>query len=123
MLEFQEKRKLRRFLYSRLTLVVLVVIIGLVLKAVWGVYEKQKTTADNLNKIAGSFADLQARQKMLSAEVEKLNTTAGLETEIRDKFGLVKPGEQVITVVDNGGDTNAAASSTGFWQKILNWWK
>ena len=123
MLEFQEKRKLRRFLYSRLTLGVLVVIIGLVLKAVWGVYEKQKTTADNLNKIAGSFADLQARQKMLSAEVEKLNTTAGLETEIRDKFGLVKPGEQVITVVDNGGDTNAAASSTGFWQKILNWWK
>jgi cell division protein FtsB len=126
MLEFQEKRKLRRFLYSRITLIILIIIIALVLKAVWGVYEKQRMTADNLSKAAANFQDLQAREKMLSSEINRLNTVGGTEEEIRDKYGLVKPGEEVITVVDNASSSpndGSASDGRSFWQKVIDWFK
>ena len=124
MLEFQEKRKLRKFLYSRVTFVILLIFIGIVLKAVWGVYEKQKTTKDNLAKISLNLDSLRAREKMLSSEIERLKTEDGVEEEIRDKYGLVKPGEEVIIVV--GGDADAdpeLTTPTSFWQKIKDWFK
>jgi cell division protein FtsB len=124
MLEFQEKRKIKRLIYSKLTLVVLIIIIALLLNAVWGVYQKQSLAKDNLNKTAAVFEGLQAREKMLSSEIESLKTEVGVEAEIREKYGLVKPGEEVIVVVDketdSGSSTPASTDSSGFWQDVLN---
>lgn len=126
MLEFQEKRKLRRFLYSRITLIIIIILIGLTLKAVLGVYEKQKESADNLSKVEANYEDLQVREKMLSSEIERLKTAGGTEEEIRLKYGLVKPGEEVITVVDSsstGPDDSTGGADEGFWQKFENLFK
>ena len=123
MLEFQEKRKLKKFLYSKTVLAVLIIFIILTLNAVWGVYKKQAVTKDNFAKTASNLAELQARDKMLSSEIERLKTESGTEEEIREKYGLIKPGEEVITVVDRIDSTSSAAVSAdaGFWQRIINW--
>ena len=125
MLEFQEKRKLRRFIYSKITLIILIVVIGFVIKAVWGVYEKQSLTKDNLEKISINLDSLQAREKMLSSEIERLKTEEGIEEEVREKYGLVKPGEEVIVVVnsDETESLNSDLSKISFWQKIVNWFR
>ncbi len=125
MLEFQEKRRLRNFLYSRVTLIVLLVAIFFLLNAVWKVYQKQDLTKDNLAKAAANLQGLQAREKMLSSEIERLKTESGTEQEIREKYGLVKPGEEVITVVDSNTatstDFDTASNPASFWQKIMDW--
>ena len=125
MLEFQEKRKLRRLIYSKITLVLLILLILLILNGVWNIYKKQDITKDNLAKTASSLESLQARENMLSSQIERLKTPAGTEEEIREKYGLVKPGEEVIVVVDSS--TTAAdetsTTDTGFWQKIVNWFQ
>jgi cell division protein FtsB len=123
MLEFQEKRKVKRLLYSRLTLVVLLLIIAWLLKSVWGVYEKQQYTKGNLEKTNADLAELKGREQMLSSEIEWLKTESGTEAEIRDKYGLVKPGEEVIVIVDKGGSntTDSDLDKRSFWQKIVNW--
>ena len=124
MLEFQEKRKIKRFFYSNVTLIFLIILIFLLLKMVWSVYEKQALTKDNLAKTATSFEGLQAREKMLSAEIERLNTEAGREVEIREKYGLVKPGEEVIVVVPKAeDDLNQVSTPSSFWQKLKEWLK
>jgi cell division protein FtsB len=123
MLEFQEKRKLRSFLYSKTTMVILVIFIVLAVNAVWGVYKKQRLTKENLAQTATTFDSLQAREKMLSSEIEKLKTEAGKEEEIREKYGLVKPGEEVIVVVNDSDNDNLDQDSTqnSFWKKIKDW--
>jgi cell division protein FtsB len=123
MMEFQEKRRLKRFLYSRITLICLLIIIFFLLIKVWDVYKKQALTRDYLAKTAASLESLQAREKMLSSEIERLNTEEGTEEEIREKYGLVKPGEEVIVVVDEDGmDSNSILpKEISFWQKLVNW--
>ena len=123
MLEFQEKRKVKRFMYSRITLVILLVIILLLLKSVWNVYEKESLTRDNLDKTASDLQGLKDREQMLSTEIDRLKTTSGTEAEIREKYGLVKPGEEVILIVDKNSSSTDDISpiEPSFWQKIVNW--
>jgi cell division protein FtsB len=123
MLEFQEKIKLRKFLYSRITLIVLLVILFFLVRAVWSVYQKQEMTRENLTRTTANFNNLQARQEMLSTEIERLKTESGKEQEIREKYGLVRPGEEVMVVVDKNNDAGPDAGSTkiSFWQKIKDW--
>jgi cell division protein FtsB len=125
MLEFQEKRRFRRLLYSRVTFIILLLILIWLLNAVWKVYKKQDMTKDNLAKTAIDLEDLKAREKMLSLEIDRLKTEGGTEEEIREKYGLVKPGEEVLVVVDNNDNINSNSTSTkiGFWQRVLDWLK
>jgi cell division protein FtsB len=125
MLEFQEKRKIKNLLYSKVTLTVLIILVVLLLNAVWNVYKKQDLAKDNLIKTAVVFEGLQAREKMLSSEIERLKTKNGVEEEIREKYGLVKPGEEVIVVVDNNDDVNLnhTLPHVNVWRSIINWFK
>lgn len=125
MLEFQDKRKIKRFIYSKITLVLLVVVVAFLLNAVWNVYKKQDYTRENLVKITASLASLRVREKMLSSEVERLKTENGVEEEIRAKYGLVKPGEEVIIVVNDDSSTSADSMpiENNLWQKFLNLFK
>jgi cell division protein FtsB len=125
MFEFQEKRRVKRFIYSKITLVILVILVVLLLNAVWKVYQKQDYTKDNLAKAAASLNSLQAREKMLSSEIERLKTADGIEGEIRAKYGLVKPGEEVIIVVDKDDDftSSQGASKASFWEEFLGMFK
>jgi cell division protein FtsB len=123
MLEFQEKRKLKRMLYCKTTFFFLFIVIVLFFSAVWGVYKKQDLTKNNLNITASSLEGLRTREKMLSAEIERLKTESGREEEIREKYGLVKPGEEVIIVIEQASDAKniMVSDSDSFWQKVKNW--
>jgi cell division protein FtsB len=123
MLEFQEKRRYQKFIYSKVTLIILIIVIFFLLNAVWNVYKKQAMTKDNLIKTATVYESLQAREKMLSSEIERLKTDSGAEEEIRERYGLIRPGEEVIIIVDEHKDKNSPANSSSatVWQKIWNW--
>lgn len=125
MLEFQEKRKIKRLVYSKITLVILLILIALMLKMVWEVYQKESLTRNNLEKTTNSLDSLQGRERLLSSGIDKLQTDSGIEQEIREKYGLVKPGEEVIIVVDSDDNTSLLplSSETGFWQKVKDWLK
>ena len=110
-------------MYSKLMVVILLILAVLFLKGVWSVYTKQKLTKENLDKVAGDLDNLKERERMLSTEINWLKTQNGTEQEIREKYGLVKPGEEVIVIVnDTKTSTSSEASSDlGFWQKVWNW--
>lgn len=122
MLEFQQKRKIRRVVYSRITIFILLLILLLILNGVWSVYQKQQYTKDNLDKVSSDLKNLKARESNLSKEIDWLKTSGGAEAEIREKFGLIKPGEEVITIVDQDEQvTDSAEAGRTFWQKVWNW--
>lgn len=101
MLEFQEKKKLRNILYSKVTLLALFVVLIFIARATLSVYYKQKASGENLAKAKEEVAELEKREKTLNFEIERLKTEKGTEEEIRKKFMVGKVGEQVIVIVDD----------------------
>jgi cell division protein FtsB len=120
MLEFQEKKKLKKVLYSYVSVAVLCIIMFFIAKATWGVYHKAKLSRENKERAGRELAKLEARETMLRAEIARLSSVEGKEQEIRGRFNVVKEGEEVAIIVDAlpGKATTSGKAKKGFWSKI-----
>lgn len=106
MREFQRKRKIRRFLYSRFTRLLLLVVLALLVQALWGAYGRERENKTNLLRAREELAALQARAESLEEKLIRLKSPEGVEAEIREQFQVAKPGEKMVVVVPgtSGGE-------------------
>lgn len=128
MLDFKEKRIIKRLLYSRLTIVVLSILLIFIINGVWGVYKKASVAHSNKSRAVKDLEELKKRQNSLIASIENLKTSNGVESEIRNKFGVVKKGEEVVVVVDGNTEksvdnSKSTISPSGLWRKFLSFFK
>lgn len=61
---------------------------------------------------------LAERQKILEEKKELLITDRGIESEIRDRYRVTKPNEQLVLVVDN--QETQGEDPVSFWQRLRN---
>lgn len=119
MREFEQKKKLRKILYSRTVIFILCIVVVFLSQATWKVYKKEKITRDNLNQIADEYKKLEARESSIKSSVDFLQTDKGVESEIRSKFRAVKPGEQVAIIInDEVKKEIPPMPPETFWMKI-----
>jgi cell division protein FtsB len=119
MVEFNRKSRLRKYIHSLPALVLLLVILLLLLKAVWGVYEKERKSSENLDRARNEYLKIVAREKELRDAVDYLKTDKGIEAEIRTKFRAVREGESVAVIIDEEATSTAAVvEEAGLWGKI-----
>lgn len=127
MLEFQEKKKLRDILYSKITLVAIFIVLILIARANLNIYYKQKVSEKNLTKAKEELAGLKKREEMLSFEINRLKTDKGAEEEIRKKFMVGKIGEQVIIIVSddksNKNSVDGNSDKKNIWSKFLDFFR
>ena len=125
MLEFQQKRKFRKVLYSRISIFVLFVAVLFLARATYNIYTKEQMSADDYATVLKNYNDLNARQAMLTSQISKLGTESGQEEEIRSKFSVAKPGETVVMVIGGASSSASSGATTGtsLWQKFLNLFK
>jgi cell division protein FtsB len=116
MREFQDKKKNRKRLYSIWSLLALLVVIVLFGKGVVSAYEKEKSTKEELNRLAAEKVDIERRYNNISKENETLNTNDGIESAIRQKFDVAKKGEGVIVIVDK--TVEVPEVKKGFMRKV-----
>jgi len=123
MLDFQQKKKLRKTLYSRGMLVMLSIVTIFLGNAAWNVFQKYREARENRELAAQELQKLEERESGLSADIERLSTERGVEEELRKRFGVAKEGEEVIVVVDppapEGGGESGESTSRGLWQRFL----
>ncbi len=121
MREFQERRRLKRLLHSRYAIGALAVVLLLVLRGVWGVYVKYEKSKELSARMASEASALQEREDALKASIDSLSTPEGREREMRDRFGVVKPGEKMVVLVNPqpSGDTAPAPEPRGFWSRLV----
>ena len=116
---------MRRIIYSRITLLILFLLVIFMIKQVYDIYKKEVLSRGNLNLITKQYNDLKSREEMLSSGINKLKTNEGVEEEIRSKFDVEKPGEQTVVII--GGSSSTEATNTtenaGLWQKFVGWFK
>ncbi len=100
MREFQEKQKIRKRVYSRTSIIALLILCILIAKGLAGVYEKEKASRIEVERLTKQKREVEEKLSMVSTQVDRLKTDTGIEYEIRNKFDVVKDGEEVIVVVD-----------------------
>ncbi|MSU55954.1 MAG: hypothetical protein EXS51_01405 [Candidatus Taylorbacteria bacterium] len=107
MRDFQRKRKIRKVLYSKGVMAVLLLLVVLVGKATWSVYSKEHESRNRLNNVETDLQALTLREQKLRADIERLKTPEGIEYEIREQFQVAKPGERMVVLVDEKKDVSA----------------
>lgn len=116
---FQQKRKLRKFLYSKGMLLALSVISVIFAQSTWKLWQRERETARETEALGNELAALVAKESTLSTRVAALKTERGVEEAIREKFKVAKQGEGVVVVVDPREKDDTMGETNPF----LAWWK
>ena len=123
MINLQERRYRRHILQSPFLAVFLLVITLLLTKSVYSIYKKNQVANINRMESQRKLDLLVEKEKRLQAEIAKLNTTRGIEEELRSKFQVTKEGEEVLVVVDDPAVIDnldqVSVEGAGLWSKFI----
>lgn len=90
------------------------------LRNVWDVYKKNELARINKEQAINKLDNLKNKKQVLESEIERLGTDRGVEEELRKRFQVIKPGEQVMIIVDKSEPVNSIKTEEerGFWGNI-----
>jgi cell division protein FtsB len=99
------------------------VAVFLILCCIWGIiavikaYAKQREAVSFRDQYRREAADLRQKEDDLGQKIQDLSTDRGIETEVRNRYRVSRPGEQLVVVVDNGHD-EVASPKPSLWAII-----
>ena len=123
MIPFQERKKIRKVLYSKFTLAVLSGLLFVVIGGAWQIYQKAMVARAERDITARGFADLQSRTKELETSISRLKSNKGIEEEIRQKYTVARDGEEIVIVVDENvkkSENREVATNESLWQRLAS---
>jgi len=118
-------RTVKKVLYAPITLVALVILTVVLVRAAIGAYQNDRQNRDNYSRIQQDAMDLQTREQFLTGEIDRLQSTRGIEQELRNKFPVVKEGEDVVIIVEpeKKEASSYPGDSGGFWSKVRDFFR
>lgn len=130
MQDFRKRRAGRadiaRMILGCIGVVVLTFVAFIAARGAWGVYGKFAEASLSDTQAKQQLAALIDQKAKVAADVAALSSTRGLEGEIRDRYGLVKPGEGEIDIVRQPASSSPEGMSkqswwAKFWAAIAIW--
>jgi cell division protein FtsB len=120
--DLRAKEKFRKALYSRASFVILILITVFLVRGALGVLAKKNESKERLVRAEMDLASAIERENELNSSIERLNTKDGIEEEIRSKFSVAKPGEEIVVIVDApNSDDGADKKDSSLWGRIKGW--
>ena len=124
MREYQHKHMVRTIVYSKVTIVVLFLLIVLLLRSIMELKDKQVEVSKLRNDSIKEREELERKVDVARKQTEAIGTTRGFESYIRTTYPVVKKGEGVIVIYDD--DTVPVSSvreEMTVWERLSIWWK
>ncbi|HEV8677276.1 MAG TPA: hypothetical protein VN701_00355 [Candidatus Paceibacterota bacterium] len=89
--------------------------------AAWDMYQKFAIASQADDAAKSDLSDLEGQYARVSAAVADLSTARGEEGEIRERFGVAKPGEGAIEIIRTATTTDGAQNQLpqDLWSRIL----
>lgn len=109
-----------QLVWKRLAWVALLVLVVILGRAAWDMYMRWKEATKYQERATAELSGILERETELRKDIASLKDGHGVETALRDRFGLAKEGEGVIVIVDEEVVENAAESSS-WWARWFNW--
>lgn len=120
MKNFQNKPK-TNIMHSLPMIALLFVLLVFLVVGVLGFAGRANDAYQNKKIARARIDELQERKAVLEQNIEELNTDFGKEKVFRENYGLGKPGEQVVIIVDEDTqDDTQEAKKSGFFQFFRN---
>jgi cell division protein FtsB len=122
MREFQQRRRLRKIIYSKIVFLLFFAVLVFLMFSTFQIYKKSQEAVFKNNEVKKELKELKSRKEHLDNEAARLRSTSGIEEEIREKFPVALPGEEVLIILDKGNNTEEEPEQekkASFWQKIF----
>ncbi|MCI5108877.1 MAG: septum formation initiator family protein [Candidatus Pacebacteria bacterium] len=114
-----EQRRIKKRMYSWWMVIILAAIAYIFLVNTYDVYIKYKESKSNILGLEEKYEESLKRQGELEDNISWLSSDRGVEEEIREKFNVVKDGEEVVVIVGNNGVTEIEdVEESGFFTDI-----
>jgi hypothetical protein len=124
MREYQQKHVIRTLVYSRVTIVILFLLCILLLRSIMELNDKRIEVTKLRNDSLVERRDLEAKVKKGEEKNTLLATPRGLESYIRTTYPVVKEGEGVIVIYDEGtSPVSSVREDVTVWEKLIIWWR
>ncbi len=111
------------FNFFALSVGVLLVLLLLVVsaQAAWGMYTKFIVASKGHEAAEKELSQLQNQYARVSVATANLSSTRGEEGEIRERFGVAKPGEGAIQIVRSGTSTDGGQNflNESIWNRMF----
>lgn len=117
MLEFESKRKNRKRIYSRFTLLILLLVFVFLVNSTYKIFSKYITVNRDLSATISSLEERETKQSELQKELERINSKVGKEEVLRENYSLAKEGEQVISIIDSSNTPLEIVEEKSFFDK------
>jgi len=121
MKEFEQRQLFRKIFFSRFVFILFLCASVFLCVSVFDIYQKSKRAVLKSEIVEDELYDLQNRKETLEANINRLETDIGIETELRKKFQIKKPGEKFIVFVDEEKEEELEANKIqkeSFFKKI-----
>lgn len=117
----KRRQKTRKRLYSKITIAFLVLVMLLLVRPTWGIFQKSLESKRNVLEARAELLALETRKRELERDLEYIKSEHGRDQEIRSKFGMAKEGETLVVVVrdEEKKPVPEPVPEPTFWEK--NW--
>lgn len=89
------------------------------LRAAWGMYDKLLEATDREHLAQAQLQTLRTQKDTIDTQLALLSSSRGVEAQVRDRYGVVRPGEgeiQILAAPEAVG--TAPAKPEGFWSRL-----
>ena len=123
MREYQQKHIVKTLLYSKVTMVILFLLIILLLRSIVELNEKRLEVNVERNETKRERLDLEAKVEATRKQNEFIKTERGFEEYVRTTYPVVKEGEGVIVIYDDAKESvSDVREKMTAWEKITVFW-
>jgi hypothetical protein len=110
-------RDIRAFFIRAAWALALFIVMIICVHAAWDMYNRFATAQTQEEFSREQLANLSQRKSEVQAAVASFSTDRGMEAEVRERYGVARPGEGKIEIVHN--NAAAATSSTPKTENII----
>lgn len=88
-------------------------------RGAYNMYGKFAAAAAARTEAEADLKELEARYATIEAEVDDFTSSRGVEAEVRERYGVAKPGEGKIDIVRTSTTTgSSAAPHDTLWERL-----
>src|SRR6185369_10578344 len=129
MQDFSKRRKAAnaiQLLKSIAGFLAMLVIAFIAVRAAWDMYGKFAEAAQSDELAHKQLAALQVQAEQVSTSVQAFSSNRGLEAEVRERYGVVKPGEGQIQIIRDASTTQTKSAPgrnifVRMWEALFGW--
>lgn len=115
----------KELIISPIAIAVLIFLFVVLLRSVIVILIKNHEVQKETNFARAKQAELESKRTELETTLASMETEEGLEKEIRNKFFVVKPQENIIVITDQSVEENKEGLSNShensLWKRFFAW--